>query len=247
MATGTLLLVWLAMVATATLSGVFGMAGGMVLVGLLLVLLPLPEAMALHAVTQVSSNGWRAAFGLRAVRPRIVAAHALGCAAALGLWWLVQYVPEKGVALLALGLSPFSLALLPARIRPDPERPAHMVATGAASMSLMLLTGVAGPLLDRVFLGGRLDRHAIIATKALCQVVGHALKLAWFGALLADPAALDGIAAAGAVLASLLGTALSRPLLRAMSEASYRLWAGRIVTGIALAYLAQGSWLLLRG
>ena len=56
------------MVATSLLSGVFGMAGGLVLIGVLLVLLPLPEAMALHAVTQVASNGWRAARWLRHVR-----------------------------------------------------------------------------------------------------------------------------------------------------------------------------------
>jgi hypothetical protein len=32
------------------------MAGGLVLVGVLLALLPLPAAMALHAVTQIASN-----------------------------------------------------------------------------------------------------------------------------------------------------------------------------------------------
>ena len=42
------------MVATAFLSGIFGMAGGLILMGVLLTLLPLPEAMALHAVTQVA-------------------------------------------------------------------------------------------------------------------------------------------------------------------------------------------------
>ena len=35
------------------------MAGGLVLIGVLLALLPLPEAMALHAITQMASNGWR--------------------------------------------------------------------------------------------------------------------------------------------------------------------------------------------
>ena len=43
----TLMLALLAtMVATSFLSGVFGMAGGLVLMGVLLALLPLPEAMA---------------------------------------------------------------------------------------------------------------------------------------------------------------------------------------------------------
>ena len=37
----------LSMFATAFLSGIFGMAGGMILIGILLALLPLPAAMAL--------------------------------------------------------------------------------------------------------------------------------------------------------------------------------------------------------
>ena len=50
----------LLMIFTALLSGVFGMAGGLILVGVLLVVMPLPQAMVLHAVTQMASNGWRA-------------------------------------------------------------------------------------------------------------------------------------------------------------------------------------------
>jgi len=48
------------MVATAFLSGLFGMAGGLILIGVLLALMPLPTAMVLHAITQMASNGWRA-------------------------------------------------------------------------------------------------------------------------------------------------------------------------------------------
>ena len=44
------------MVATAFLSGLFGMAGGLVLIGVLLALMPLPTAMVLHAITQMASN-----------------------------------------------------------------------------------------------------------------------------------------------------------------------------------------------
>lgn len=245
MSLGLLLPLWTAIVATAALSGVFGMAGGLVLVGLLLVLLPLPEAMALHAVTQIASNAWRAAFGLRHVRWWIAADYGVGCLAATVAWCALLFVPPKPVALLALGLSPFLLLALPAALRPDPAHPWHAMASGVACMSLMLLTGVAGPLLDRVFLDGRLDRHALVATKAVCQVQGHALKLVYFGGLVAGPGALDPLAAAGAVLAAALGTVLARPLLAAMTEATYRLWAGRLVTAIALTYLAQGTWLLL--
>src|ERR1700687_3023368 len=50
----------LLMVGTAFLSGLFGMAGGLILIGVLLTLMPLPSAMVLHAITQMASNGWRA-------------------------------------------------------------------------------------------------------------------------------------------------------------------------------------------
>jgi uncharacterized membrane protein YfcA len=241
----TMLLLWAVMVATSLLSGIFGMAGGLVLVGVLLVLLPLPAAMALHALTQIASNAWRAAFLLPHVRWRIVAAYALGCLVALGGWSLVLFVPEKPVALIALGLSPFLLRLLPAGAKADPEKAGHGWACGVASMSLMLLTGVAGPLLDSFFLGGRLDRHGIVATKAVCQVQAHAMKLLYFGGLVAEAGVLDPVLAGGAIAASMLGTLLARPLLAALSERHYRLWAGRLVAGIAGFYLVQGTWLLM--
>src|SRR5204862_1897991 len=76
------------MVATAFLSGIFGMAGGLILIGILLVLLPLPEAMALHAVTQMASNGWRGLLWWRHVRWRLVVIYLAGCALALGAWSL---------------------------------------------------------------------------------------------------------------------------------------------------------------
>lgn len=240
--TATLLLT---MVGTSLLSGIFGMAGGLVLVGVLLVLMPVQDAMALHAVTQISSNGWRAMLWWRHIRPMPVVAHAAGCVLALGAWSLVLLVPQRGVALLLLGVSPFLAQALPPRIRPNPEKPLHGVVVGAASMTLMVLTGVSGPLLDRHFLGGRLDRREIVATKAACQAIGHSLKLVYFGALVVDAGRVDPWLAVMAVLASMTGTMLAKRVLEAMTDASYRLWAGRIVTALGLFYIGQGSWLLL--
>ena len=73
----------LVMVATAFLSGIFGMAGGLVLIGVLLALLPVPEAMALHAVTQMASNGWRGLLWWRHIRPRAAVGYLLGSALAI--------------------------------------------------------------------------------------------------------------------------------------------------------------------
>ena len=45
---------------TSFISGILGMAGGMILMGVLLALLPLPAAMLLHGISQLTANGWRA-------------------------------------------------------------------------------------------------------------------------------------------------------------------------------------------
>ena len=74
----------LLMVATAFLSGLFGMAGGLILIGVLLTILPLPSAMVLHAITQMASNGWRALLWRSHIRWRPVSIYLIGCALALG-------------------------------------------------------------------------------------------------------------------------------------------------------------------
>ena len=81
-----MLVITLSMFMTAFLSGIFGMAGGMILIGILLAVLPLPAAMALHAVTQMASNGWRALLWWRYVRLKSAAGYLLGCALALSAW-----------------------------------------------------------------------------------------------------------------------------------------------------------------
>jgi uncharacterized protein len=233
------------MVATAFLSGIFGMAGGLILIGILLVLLPLPEAMALHAITQMASNGWRGLLWWRHVRLRIVAIYLVGCAIALCAWGLTQYVPSKPVALLMLGATPFLVRLLPPSLKPNPESAPQTILYGVMCTTLMLLTGVSGPLFDSFFLGGKLDRREIVATKSVCQLFGHAMKLVYFTALIGQGAAVDPVIAAIAVAASMLGTSLARPVLEMLTDRQYRVWATRMITAIAGYYLIYGSYLLL--
>ena len=233
------------MVATAFLSGVFGMAGGMVLVGVLLTVLPVPAAMVLHAVTQMASNGWRAVLWRRHIKWGAIGAYVGGCAIALLIWSVWRYVPDKAVALLLLGTTPFMTRLLPAGFKPDPASVVQGGIYGIICMALLLMTGVAGPLLDTFFLGGKFDRREIVATKATSQVVGHGVKLVYFGGIIDQAAGIDPLMAVLAVGASMLGTTLARRILETMSDAQFRRWAGRIIATIAGYYIAYGSYLLV--
>jgi uncharacterized protein len=155
-------------------------------------------------------------------------------------------VPSKPLAFILLGLSPFAIKLVPVSLKPDPERLGHGLLFGSASMTLMLLAGVSGPLIDAYFLSAKLDRRQIVATKAVCQVAGHGAKLAYFGSLVGQSASLDPLLAAAAVAASIAGTSLARPVLERLSDAQFRRWTSRIIAAIAIVYLAQGAYLLLR-
>src|ERR1700731_1570807 len=145
----------LLMVATAFLSGLFGMAGGLILIGVLLALMPLPTAMVLHAITQMASNGWRAFLWRRPIRGRAVAVYLIGCAGGLAVLAITRSVPEKPIALLLLGVTPFMARLMPADLKPNPDSIWQGTFYGSICMGLMLMTGVSGPLLDTFFLGGK--------------------------------------------------------------------------------------------
>jgi uncharacterized protein len=233
-----------AMVGTSFLSGIFGMAGGLILIGILLALLPLQDAMVLHGVTQMASNGWRGLLWRRHVRWRTVAAYAGGCAIALAAWSFTRYVPDKPMALLLLGLTPFAARLVPASLRPDPERAAHGALYGVICMTLMLLTGVTGPLLDTFFLGGKLDRREIVASKATCMVFSHAMKLVYFGGVIDQTGSVDPVMAGLAIAASMAGTSLAARVLEALTDQQFRVWANRIITAICSYYVMHGAVLL---
>lgn len=242
MATGLGLL----MVFTAFLSGVFGMAGGMVLVGVLLFLLPLPMAMVLHAVTQMASNAWRAILWRRHIQWRITGFYVVGCGIAVGVWSLTLYVPEKAVALLMLGLSPFVLRAVPARILPATLGPLQAIGGGVACMALMLLTGVTGPLIDQLFLRSPWNRQQIVATKASCQVFGHGFKLLYFGALIDQAGTVEPWMLGMAVAASMIGTSLGKTILERLSDLQFRTWAGRLINVLGVYYVGYGLVLLAR-
>lgn len=235
----------LSMVGTAFLSGLFGMAGGLVLIGVLLALMPLPTAMVLHAITQIASNGWRAFLWRAHISWRPVAVYVSGCVLTLAVWSIARYVPDKPVALLLLGATPFMARLTPRDLKPNPDSLRQGLFYGSTCMALMLMTGVSGPLMHVFFLGGKFDRRSIVATKAACQVASHLMKLIYFGSIISQAATLDVRLALLGIAASLLGTTLARRLLEAMSDHQFRTWANRLITTVASYYVLYGAWLLL--
>ncbi len=235
---------------TATLSGVFGMAGGLVLMGGLALVLPVSAAFVTHGMLQLVANGWRAVLHRRHVRWDIVGWYALASALAGGLVALVSLVPSKPVLYLLMGLVPFLLWLPQRWISLDAARPPQAFASGLLVTGLNLTAGVAGPLLDIFFVRTALSRHAIVATKAATQVFAHLAKILVYGTpLLTSPAAdmPPWWMFAFAIPLSMLGTVAGGRILDRMSDVNFKSWTRWIVTGIGVLYLAQAAQLFARG
>lgn len=227
--------------ATSFLAGVFGMAGGMILMGVLIYILPVPAAMVLHAVTQLAANGWRAVLWWRYVDFGIVLRFALGAVAALALFSIILYVPDRATVLILLGLVPFLSFAVPESRAPRADRRGAAEFLGFAGSTLQLLSGVSGPLLDSFFVRMPVDRRIIVASKAACQVVSHGVKLIYFGGIAAagDAEIAASLLVMGIVFA-IMGTTLARTVLDRLTDMQFRRWTKRIVLAIGTVYLAQG-------
>jgi uncharacterized membrane protein YfcA len=238
----------IAVLATSFISGILGMAGGMILMGVLLALLPLPTAMMLHGITQMASNGWRAWLWRRYVDWRVFRGYAYGALLALALFAAVHLVVSKTLALIMLGLTPFLVMALPPRLALNVDQRGHPLGCGVICSSLQLLAGVSGPLLDVFFVRSKLDRRGVVATKAMSQTLSHLIKMLYFGAVVAnaEPAVSLQFALACVALA-LAGTTLSRKVLEGMDDTSFRKWTRWTVMSMGLFYLASGAWMLLTG
>lgn len=250
MTPGLAALILAAVLATATLSGVFGMAGGLILMGLLTALLPVPAALAIHGLVQMASNASRIVLHVRHIVWKVVGFYALGAVATMGAFTLVSYAPSKAVVYLGLGLLPI-LVWLPDRMIPlDAARPGHAVLAGIGSTALALTSGISGPLNDMFLVRSVLTRHQVLSTKAALQMFSHLSKVLFYGGAILmaggggfTPPWLLVTACALAVV----GVSLGARLLDRLTDQGFRAWRRWIFTAIAAMYLVQAAILFARG
>lgn len=233
-------------VVTSFISGILGMAGGMILMGVLLALLPLPAAMLLHGISQLTANGWRALMLKKSIDWRVFRGYTVGAAVALAAFTLLQFVASKPVALILMGLTPFVGLALPERFHLNVERRGHSFLCGLVNTSLALVAGISGPILDLFFIRSKMGRHAVVATKATVQSLSHLMKIGYFGGILAaSGASVEPSLAVAVVVLGVIGTSLSKQVLERISDADFRRWTRWTVMSLGGLYLASGILALL--
>ena len=248
MTSAAMALVAVTVLATSFLSGIFGMAGGIILLGVLLIFMDVVPAMVLFGVIQMGANGWRALLWRAHVEWSLIGRYMVGATGAFLVMRLIAFVPDKAMLYIGLGLIPFAADALPERWRLDITRPGGPYICGTVIMILQLVAGAAGHILDMFFQRSGLDRRGVVGTKAVCQTIAHLFRIVYFGSL-AEAFAIDIPVWAYAVALALAftGTTLAARVLERMTDADFRAWTRRILFMVAASFLARGLWLLSTG
>ncbi len=230
---------------TAFISGIFGMAGGLILMGVLALLLPVSAAMVTHGAIQSVSNGWRAILWRRFIAWRVLGIYLFGSALAFGMLIGFAFEVSKPWLFIVLGLVPGLIWTPKQYLNLDARKPAHAVFCGFSVTGLNIVAGVSGPLLDIFFVADGMDRREIVATKAATQVAAHAAKIAFYLApALAGGALADWQWLLAAAPLAIIGTTLGARVLNLMSDSNFRKYTKWIVTGVGLVYVIRGIILL---
>lgn len=232
----------------AIISGVFGMAGGLVFMGVIASLMSVSAAMVVHGIVQSVSNGSRSFILHQYIRWDILGWQLLGALPAIGIMIWLAFTPNKAQLFLALGLLPLLLWLPKGILAGDAEKPSHAALCGAMVMGLNLSAGVAGPALDFFYVKTALTRKAIVATKAVTMFSSHLVKIGYFGIPLIRSEGLSDLPAPWvlilAIPAVIVGTKIGTSFLERFSDVGFRKYTRILVTLVGIIYVLRGLALL---
>lgn len=232
---------------TSMISGTFGMAGGMILMTVMLTLLPVAAAMTLQSAIQLVSNGWRCFLWRGHIVWHVLPFCLAGIAVGFALMLATQFVPDKNLAFIMMGSIPLLTMAGGKYLRLHIENPYHTFPVATVLTFVHMTAGVVGPLLDLLYANTELTRHQIISTKAFTQTVMHLVRLSYFGALIplltghgGWPEEIPPLWLPVLLGASVAGTTAAAWFLHRMHDRHFRL-----ITRILIACV--GAYCLFRG
>lgn len=229
---------------TSVLSGVLGMAGGMILMAILVTVLGVANAMILHGAVQATANGSRAWFLRRHIKWGLLPNYMTGALLAVSVFSLIAFVPNPGLVLFLVGVFPWLARYTRSLHGLDVTRPMTTVTCGFVVTAAQLMAGASGPLLDVFYLKSPLSRQEIVANKALTQTIGHLLKIGYYAVIVAVATTLPWWLFAGAMTSAVLGTRMGTGLLHKWDDATFSRVSSLVILTIASICMLRGAWIM---
>lgn len=224
---------------TSALTAAFGVGGGIAMLTLMGLFVPVAALIPVHGAVQLGSNTGRAWHQRANVRMDVAAPFIAGSVigAIIGALVVVQ-LPDD---VLKLVLGTFVVAITWTRV-PGIEK---LTRVGLAVASVVvalagMIVGATGPLVSVLFAQFFAnDRRALVATHAAGMTAQHGLKIIVFG--LAGFAFWEWLPLIAAmVFSGYLGTVYGTRLLERMPEKSFRRWFKIAITVLALDLVRRG-------
>lgn len=234
---------------TAFISGIFGMAGGIILMGVLIALpsVSVAQAMIIHGALQMVANGWRAVLLREHVDWTVMRRYSAGALVGVAALFAISWTPDKRAVYFLIGLAPMLVWLPKERLHLDIQRPLQAFLAGIGVQAMNTLAGVAGPLLDLFFVRSEMTRQQIVATKSVTQALSHVVKIGFWSVPLVSAAGWGALPPAwflaGAIPIAMAGTWAGGRVLAIMSDVNFKAWMKYLVTAIGAVMLARAAGL----
>lgn len=223
---------------TSTFSGVFGMAGGMMLMAVLLGFYDPVEAIFIQGTIQLFANAQRY-FQLKD-HVDLLSVRNYACGAVLSYLILnfISFTPSSQLIYILVGLG----ALLAAfNLRaPFKLRDRWVSVAAGFFVSAMQIAGVVGPVLDIITQDARMSRFEAIGTKAAMVTFSHLLKVIFMGQLMGFKAASELVKIHEILFflaAAYFGTLLGKRLLTQLSDKNFYKCTSYILFVLSVFYL----------
>lgn len=237
------LLVSLALLAFATsaIAGLFGFAGGMMLVAALPHFLPAAAIIPVHTAVQVFSNSSRAVFGWQSIHWGFVREHLLGSLIGIALAYTLfanlnlSYLPAIiGIYILLHTWSQTISKLL--------SRFESFYILGGLQTGVALLVGAPGPIPLPLLIKKLADHHKVVCTMAMFMTSGHLLKMGVF--VWADFNFLEyWVEILIMIITAVLGSYIGTRLRHRFSSEQY-LWVAKLLlTILAVAAILKAPFI----
>lgn len=213
------------------ISGVFGMAGGVVLISVMAQYFPPMILIPLHGVIQLISNVTRTAISFKNVPWKLMIP--FGIASPFGAWAASHIVinMSKNTFQMILGISILVMTWMP-QIKKAPKIPGKFFLLGFITTFTALFTGATGPFVMPFLMREGLNKEEQIVAQSTCQIFAHTCKIiAYMFMGFQIQKHMPILTSAG--VAAIAGTLISKTILKKIPDNQFLICIKIILTILA--------------
>ncbi len=224
---------------TSAFTAAMGLGGGVAMLAIMGLGMPVTSVLPVHGVVQLGSNAGRVVIQRRYLVRAMLPWFALGSVIGIAVGASVVIAIPDDVAKWAL-----ALFILWSIYRKKPSATAarhgkpYFAAWGVISSFCTMLVGATGPLIAAMLAGVGLTKQPLVATHAACMTIQHGLKILAFGALGFAYAEWAPLVAA-MIASGVAGTWVGSRTLDNLPDKYFKLGFKIVMTAIALHMIWQ--------